>query len=74
MNRYDELIELLDHARENADDDEIMILEHEMDMATGVRMTKIYNDMLQFNDEINLPRQGAAGIIRPYISERKHHD
>tara|TARA_R110002051_G_scaffold225389_1_gene288330 strand:- start:280 stop:471 length:192 start_codon:yes stop_codon:yes gene_type:complete len=51
MNRYDELIELLDHARENADDDEIMILEHEMDMATGVRMTKIYNDMLQFNDE-----------------------
>lgn len=51
MNRYDELMELLDHARENADDDEIMILEHEMDMATGVRMTKIYDDMLRFNDE-----------------------
>tara|TARA_R110000744_G_scaffold186249_5_gene305604 strand:- start:416 stop:625 length:210 start_codon:yes stop_codon:yes gene_type:complete len=48
MNRNEELIELIYWARENGNDEEVMTLEHEMDIATGIDLTQKYNDMLAF--------------------------
>ncbi len=48
MNREQEIMELLDTARDTGDDDSLCLLEAEMDRITGLKLGTLYDDMLEF--------------------------